>query len=376
MENDRSSGPDPVLGSRIQKVLDLLSRYDGKIPLHHWLKEEFRKHRNWGSRDRRFYRQACFSVFRFFPGFKKEELCNELVLTALIIAGEDVPGTVFTTERSVSLRSEIQPYITKTFEDWREYWASFENTPPTWLISFAHAQKLKEILLKENIPFEQNGKAFLLPSNSNLDKIPAHLYRVMDLGTQLSLEDLALVGAMKVWDCCAGAGGKSLLLSEKYPGIELYCTDSRASILENLSLRFIEARLKQPAVSVYDISDKNAPEFNTEKIRPEFFDCILADVPCTGSGTWRRSPEQLHFFDISQILIFADRQKKIISNTLSYLKPGGLFIYITCSVFTAENEEQIPFILENKLELISSGYLGGYHQNADLIYRAVFKKLG
>jgi len=105
------------------------------------------------------------------------------------------------------------------------------------------------------------------------------------------------------------------------------------------------------------------------------YDVILCDAPCTGSGTWSRTPEQLHFFDERKIESYAALQKKITSSVVPQLRPGGFFLYITCSVFRKENEEVAEFIKNNKvdLELIKMELLKGYDKKADTLFVALFQ---
>ena len=105
----------------------------------------------------------------------------------------------------------------------------------------------------------------------------------------------------------------------------------------------------------------------------QLFDLIICDAPCSGSGTWSRTPEQLYFFDEKKIDQYAALQKKIVTNAVKSLKKDGFFLYITCSVFKKENEEVVQF-LENKLflHLIHAEYLEGYRQKADTLFSALF----
>jgi 16S rRNA (cytosine967-C5)-methyltransferase len=102
---------------------------------------------------------------------------------------------------------------------------------------------------------------------------------------------------------------------------------------------------------------------------------VVCDVPCSGSGTWRRTPENLSEFNTKQIEEYARLQRKIVGNSLPFLKPGGTLVYITCSVFSAENRVNAEIIAaENGLKLKESGVIGGLKLNADYLYRAVLKK--
>ena len=107
----------------------------------------------------------------------------------------------------------------------------------------------------------------------------------------------------------------------------------------------------------------------------ENFDIIICDVPCTGSGTWSRTPEQLAFFKLPSIDDYASRQQVIAGNAISLLKKGGLFFYITCSVFKKENETNVAFLQKKHgVELLQQQYLKGYEMQADTLFVAVLKK--
>ena len=106
----------------------------------------------------------------------------------------------------------------------------------------------------------------------------------------------------------------------------------------------------------------------------EKFSVILCDVPCSGSGTWGRTPEQYYSFEENQIEAFVKKQKNIVINTIAHLAKDGWFIYITCSVFKAENEDMVDFIQENfSCQLLEMKYLKGYENKADTMFVAYFK---
>ncbi|MBA2563089.1 MAG: hypothetical protein H0V14_09295, partial [Chitinophagaceae bacterium] len=119
---------------------------------------------------------------------------------------------------------------------------------------------------------------------------------------------------------------------------------------------------------VADFTTANC-QLSTEK-----FDLIIADVPCTGSGTCARTPEQLYYFNQKQIKKYSALQKQIVENVVPYLKPGGHFLYITCSVFKKENEEIVNFIEEKfNLKVVKVQLLKGYEIQADTLFAALFK---
>mgnify|MGYP002655003678 FL=1 len=120
--------------------------------------------------------------------------------------------------------------------------------------------------------------------------------------------------------------------------IELTVSDVRESILLNLKKRFAEAGIKNYNSKVVDLSH------SAFTIHHSPFDLIMADVPCSGSGTWGRTPEFLSFFNKASIDTYAVLQQKICTNAVTKLKPGGYFLYITCSVFKKENEENVQWL--------------------------------
>src|SRR5690606_22553915 len=142
------------------------------------------------------------------------------------------------------------------------------------------------------------------------------------------------------------SGGKSIMAFDLLDRIRLTVSDVRESILDNLEQRFLTAGIKSYTAFTADlaIARFNPNDYLSPKTK---FDLIIADVPCTGSGTWGRSPEHIRYFDTMQIEKFSLLQKNIVDNAVRLLLPGGAFLYITCSVFKKENEEVVQHIEKN-----------------------------
>ena len=172
----------------------------------------------------------------------------------------------------------------------------------------------------------------------------------------------------RVWDCCAASGGKSIMAKDILGDIDLMVSDVRESILHNLEKRFQQAGIKNYESFVADLSKPLHISIST-------FNLIIADVPCTGSGTWGRTPEQLYYFDQNKIEEYAAMQRKIVATAVTQLELGGYLLYITCSVFKKENEEAVDFIKGNfQLQLVKMELLKGYDKKADTMFAALFKK--
>ena len=175
---------------------------------------------------------------------------------------------------------------------------------------------------------------------------------------------------LKVWDCCAASGGKSILMYDNIPNLFLTVSDIRASIIANLKERFKKADIKD-----YDAFVANVAEANTTPKNK--YDIVIADVPCTGSGTWGRTPEYLSTFNTNTLQSFTDRQKQIVSNIAGNINKGGYLIYVTCSCLNAENEAVIEYFKAQNTNytLLHQTVLEGYLNNADTMYVAILQNV-
>lgn len=151
--------------------------------------------------------------------------------------------------------------------------------------------------------------------------------------------------------------------------IQLTVSDIRESILMNLKKRFAGAGINNYRSFAADLSLTGLSQSD------EKFDLVIADVPCSGSGTWGRTPEQLFYFKEKLVEHYTTLQRKIMSNVLTNVKPGGYILYITCSVFKSENEEMINwFLSQNQWKLIKMELLPGYMFRADTMFAALLQK--
>ncbi|MDQ3277877.1 MAG: methyltransferase domain-containing protein, partial [Bacteroidota bacterium] len=226
-------------------------------------------------------------------------------------------------------------------------------------------------LQKAAIPFSQEGFCLRLPAAAKIDdllRIDEEAV-VQDISSQRVLELLQArltKTSFTAWDCCAASGGKTILLHDAYPQAKLTVSDIRESIIINL-----KNRLKRAGIAHYRsfVGDVSSPQFTM----PQQFDVIVCDAPCSGSGTWGRTPEQLVFFKQEKIMHYAGLQKSIAVTASHCLKKGGFFLYITCSVFAEENERVTDYLQQEKgLQLLSQQYFNGYDKKGDTLFAALF----
>ncbi|KEG16444.1 RsmB/NOP family class I SAM-dependent RNA methyltransferase [Bartonella bacilliformis] len=163
-------------------------------------------------------------------------------------------------------------------------------------------------------------------------------FEIQDLGSQIVTHLVEAKASMQLLDYCAGAGGKTLALSSHMGNRgQIYAYDS-----DKIRLSPIFDRLRRAGVRNVQIRG------NIEELKPliGMMDIVLLDAPCSGTGTWRRRPDLKWRLTLKQVQKRQAEQYAILNQGLNYLKPGGHLVYITCSLFFDENEEQISRFLQ------------------------------
>lgn len=167
------------------------------------------------------------------------------------------------------------------------------------------------------------------------------LVEIQDEGSQLvALVADARPGAQVV-DFCAGAGGKTLAMAAamKNKGRVIAC-DVLDRRLQRAAERFRRAGLHN--IETRPLSGERDPWVKRHKGR---FDRVLVDAPCTGTGTWRRNPDQRWRSLGPGLEALVRIQAEILDSAARLVRPGGRLIYATCSMLPAENEKQVERFL-------------------------------
>ncbi|MCW5729361.1 MAG: RsmB/NOP family class I SAM-dependent RNA methyltransferase [Alphaproteobacteria bacterium] len=175
------------------------------------------------------------------------------------------------------------------------------------------------------------------PRIDRLDLAREGLVETQDEGSQLAA---LMVGArpnMCVVDLCAGAGGKTLALAAEMGGQgELVASDA-----DPARLRRLEPRLARAGAYCVSILDP-ATLFHGRLGRA---DRVLLDVPCSGTGTWRRQPWARWRFGPEDLARDRRLQAGLLSEGARLVRPGGRLVYVTCSLLPCENEDQVHSFL-------------------------------
>ncbi len=380
--------------SHITSAIKIIETAKQGEPLMHHLKRSFAANKKFGSKDRKSITSLCYNYYRLGNALKNkitEEriiiatfLCSNTSNKVLEALAPDLNEQIHLPIQEKCVLQGINPkHIFPFLEelgadiDFDNFAYSFLKQPLFFLRIRVGKKEIVYVKLKNaNIVFEVIAdNCIALPQTTKIDEIlilnkevVVQDYNSQRVFNYIKNEINILPKLPKVWDCCAASGGKSILIFDILKGnIDLKVSDIRPSILNNLKARFKDAGIKNYHTSSVDMS-----KCENISIKKEY-DIIICDAPCTGSGTWARTPEQLAFFNKKSIIEFVALQKSIASNAIQQLKKGGLFFYITCSVFKKENEEVVEYLQQNEnFNLLHKEYLKGYDMQADTMFVAVF----
>jgi 16S rRNA (cytosine967-C5)-methyltransferase len=379
--------------SHITSAIKIIETAKAGEPLAYHLKKSFAANKKFGSKDRKSISSLCYNFYRIGNTLKNKAI-QERVLAATFLCNnvsndllaELAPDFNAQIKLSVEKKCTFLGINTKhIFPFENELGVEIDQIPfvysflqqPLFFVRI-RPQKMVEILDKlvaANVSFEEiNTSCLALPQGTKLEELFLLNKEVVvqDRNSQqvfnyLQKPEVFLAKDSTVWDCCAASGGKSILLYDLLHGhVDLHVSDVRAHMLNNLRTRFKEAGIKNYHAFTADLIN------DAETLSAKKYDIIVCDAPCTGSGTWARTPEQLAFFDVKQIAEFSAAQKKIASSAINTLNKTGLFFYITCSVFKQENEDVVNYLKEKfHLQVLQMEYLKGYAVKADTMFVAV-----
>lgn len=363
-------------GARLQAAIEVLAAIDGsRLPADAVLESYFRSRRYAGSKDRRAVAERVYAVLRRRGrlDWHLERLglaadARNRTLLAAAAEGESLadlcagphapepPDPVLSGGASLdhpdlpeSLALEcplwLEPALREAFGDaFPAAMAALNRPAPVDLrvnLLKANRDTARAALAAEGVetqptPFSPWGLRLSEPKRLGaLAAFKDGLVEVQDEGSQLLA---LLVGAepgMTVIDYCAGGGGKTLALGAAMGNRgRLIACDSDGPRLARLEERRRRAGLK--------IVESRIPDGTESWLA----DRLLLDVPCSGTGTWRRAPESRWRLDRAELNRLTATQRDILEATAGFVRPGGgRLAYATCSLLREENEAQIEAFL-------------------------------
>ncbi len=358
---------------------------DRAFPLR--LDAALRQHPEFGSRDRRLYRELIYTAARHLPWIESGLLAAaaewttgkispaspawEAVAAVVWLSADlpatrgvkaalvpdwplpGIPDTVASRAAVLSRRAPQLPVQRSLLPDWfrDECPAAFDSPMYDTLNRRAPLWLRIDLRRTEEIEAEFAARGWthavspILPSawkmTTEADVTQTAAFKegtieIQDLGSQWVLACAQVQSGEQWFDACAGAGGKTLQLAKLVGrGGKVVADDIRDEALTELKLRKKRAGLPNITIGSHGGGS---------------FDGVLVDAPCSGTGTWRRAPH-LKWSTTSRIVAdMARRQRQILDDAARNVRPGGRLIYATCSLCHTENEDIVSGFLADHPE--------------------------
>jgi 16S rRNA (cytosine967-C5)-methyltransferase len=159
------------------------------------------------------------------------------------------------------------------------------------------------------------------------------LVELQDASSQASVLKLNIDQNGPILDFCAGGGGKSLALSA-YLNKPIFAYDANFERMKDLPNRACR-------------SGANIRVIKSNDLKKSHYGLVFCDVPCSGSGSWRRDPEGKWSLTLKDYNRLLSLQENILATASQLVKPNGNLVYATCSVLKDENKAQIQKFLKN-----------------------------
>lgn len=201
-------------------------------------------------------------------------------------------------------------------------------------------QVVKELQKAGHDPKEIDGlqAGLRLPSSArglrNLRCFEQGWFEFQDAGAQRLIDALDLSNTRNVLDYCAGGGGKSLALAGRAPDLAYGAYD-----IDRARLGALEPRAKRAGAKITLLDDDPVG-------RDQRYDLVILDVPCSGSGAWRRNPDGKWALSKSRWDALVATQAQILDCCCDLVADHGQLVYMTCSIFARENGDQIERFLK------------------------------
>lgn len=340
------------------------------------------RHRAFGARDRRLYRELIYTTLRHLPWIEPLLDTDPTEATRRVAwLAAAIPAT--TPFRDAFARgSPPAGEKTELLPDWfrshaPELFAGAEldvqlRRAPVWLR--LQTDEPEAVLAEFAARGWQWRRAEALPGAlavlteadvTDTESWRSGRFEIQDLGSQLVLESIGIEPGRRWLDYCAGAGGKTLHLARLLGAAgHVDAHDIRPSALAELGRRAGRAQAGVAPRDELRGSSHGSPtatpvapggagfaRIAVLSGRPaEIYDGVLVDAPCSGSGTWRRAPHLKWTTKEADIVRAAQTQHALLMESALRVRPGGRLVYATCSLSPRENEEIVAAFLARRHE--------------------------
>jgi len=339
------------------------------------IRKYFRTRRYAGSKDRRAVTDLVYRIIRNWgflhdsaAGDSRRMMLLTLKDTAAFTGQDHAPAAVTEAERQfLSAHHEQKPCHLLNYPAWLEnrlrdrfggdFTAELEQlngrAPFDLRVNLGKAgvSAVEAVLKADGIDYHP-GKwaktALVLTDNPRIEGWDIYkngLVEIQDEAAQLAVDLCDIKPGQQVMDLCAGAGGKTLAAAaymENHGQIYAYDNNARR-------LRDLKPRAKRANARIIQGQPLDTAGGKRQKILLPYegqMDRVMLDVPCSGSGVWRRNPELKWRLDEETLGQYCRIQQNLLIEGWQFVKQGGRLIYMTCSLFDDENEGQVTAFLK------------------------------
>lgn len=365
---------------RLHHLLNFLNNCNGALDLA--LSDYFRQHKSIGSKDRAEISEAVYFLIRWKrlidfhlvnPNWEDRVKSLNTLDIKKLTQDKSIPEAI-----RASFPDDLYAVLKDSFgDDAFRIALNLNEKAPTFL-RFNPLKTDRNSLIQELKAFEPE-KTLFSPLGIHLKKKGAlfglesfkkGFFEMQDEASQLVALMVKAKPGDRVLDYCAGAGGKTLAFAPQMKGKgQIYLHDIRKGILFQAKKRLKRAGI-QNAQIIHFSEEKKLNDLKG------FFDWILVDAPCSGSGTYRRNPDMKEKFSQEMLGRLVLEQRDIFKSALQLLKPDGKIVYATCSLFKEENKDQVDYFIKNLgLVLVEPPFQSIPEKGAmDGLFAAVFKR--
>lgn len=366
--------------ARVQAAIDILEELaKSGLPADRFLREWFRARRYAGSKDRASVAERVFDIFRHRASYAwrmKSEAPRALAIASLLAQGEDVealfagtgygPAPLTQAERAaiasppdgpspLHVQGEFPAFLEEELRRslggalLSEMQAMQARAPVDLRVNTLKSSR-NSVLARlradgfDAAPTPYSPLGIRIAPQTGLAALHSHEcfargeFEFQDEAAQIAVLLAGAKPGQRVLDLAAGAGGKALALAAQMNDEgEIVATD-----IDVGRLMQIDARADRAGAKI----------IRRMKEAQGLFDLVFVDAPCSGSGTWRRQPEQKWRLTPERVAQLVVLQDALLEKAAGLVRPGGRLLYATCSLFASENEDRIAAFLARHPEFV------------------------
>ena len=368
------------------------------------IEKTLKANKKWGSKDRGFVAESFYDIIRwkrkleFYMGeeIQRTNLYN-LIATYLLTKEYEIPefdefsGIDFQKIEERFSEKIDNPAIEQSVPDWLyqliekdygketpEILTALNQQAEVYLrantLKTTSENVIKSLALEgiEAVAFPGHENAIQIKQRKNLFRTSAFQdgwFEVQDISSQLVSKALDPKPGTRVFDVCAGAGGKTLHLAA------LMQNKGQLIALDIHEWKLKELKRRARRAGAHNVETRPIVAKTIKRLK-DSADSLLIDAPCSGLGVLKRNPDAKWKLDQDFIDRITKEQAEILQNHSKILRKGGKMVYATCSILPEENEKQVEKFLANNPEfsLISEQTLLPHITGSDGFYISVMER--